>query len=281
MYNIKNEKGRSGVKKIIGEIFLKHSLSNWGVCEFEKTLPLIECRAKLRLPENPKSVIVTLFPYYVGEYSERNISRYAIIPDYHKVASAILKDISAQLKSHFPQNSFEPFVDSSPIREVAAAYNAGLGVVGENGLLINKEWGSFVFVAEIVTDLNITPDSPLPHSCLNCHKCENACIGGAIKGGRIDVSKCVSFITQKKAQLSDTEQALVKKGGLVWGCDVCSDVCPLNKNPKKTPIKAFYEKITPVYDGTFLKDSAYSFRGEKPLNRNLSLLKELEDGISK
>lgn len=269
------------VREIIGEIFLKQSLSQWGVCSFESVLPLIDCRAVKLLPETPKSVIVALFPYYVGEFENKNLSQYAIIPDYHKIALDILTEIATALKTYFPQNTFVPFVDSSPIREVAAAYNAGLGIVGENSLLINQEYGSFVFITEIVTDLEIKPDTPKTENCLRCNKCVNACVGGAIKMGKIDLSKCVSFITQKKGDLSESERDLVKKGGLVWGCDVCQSVCPMNKNVPLTPIKAFYEKITPLYNGEFSPDRAYAWRGEKTLARNFALLKENENGISK
>lgn len=268
------------MKKTIGDIFLKHSLTNWGVCEFESVLPLIDCRAKSRLPKTPKSIIVCLFPYYVGEY-EKNLSRYAIIPDYHTIALEILNDISNNLKSLYPENSFVPFVDSSPIREVAAAYNAGLGKIGENGLLINYDYGSFVFIGEIVTDLILTPDSPVNESCLNCKKCEKSCPGGAIKNGKVDKEKCLSHITQKKGELTPWETSLVKSGGLVWGCDVCSDVCPLNQNPKLTPIKAFFNNIIPCYDGDFSPERAYAWRPKSVIERNLLIIKEKHNGISK
>lgn len=268
------------MKKTIDELFRLHNVEFWGVCEFEKTLPLIECRAKLRLPQNPKSVIVCLFPYYVGENKNRNVSKYAVVPDYHNVAMEILTDVAEKLTKLYPKNSFQPFVDSSPIREVAAAYNCGLGVVGKNGLLINKKYGSFVFVGEIVTNLEITPSLSISESCLNCHKCENACLGGALKNGRINKDKCLSHITQKKGELTPLETSLVKKGGLVWGCDTCSDVCPLNKNVPQTPIEQFYKNQTPVYNGVFQKTSAYAWRPKTVIERNLLIVKENKDGIS-
>ena len=261
------------MREIVGEIFSKHSLSQWGVCSFDSVLPLIECRAKSRLPENAKSVIVALFPYYVGDCENKNLSQYAVIPDYHKIALGILTEICATLKTRFPENHFEPFVDSSPIPEVKAGYNAGLGVVGENSLLINEQYGSFVFITEIVTDLEINPDTPKQKNCLRCNKCVNACVGGAIENGKINLDRCVSNITQKKGDLSESERDLVKKGGLVWGCDVCQTVCPMNKF-EKTPIKAFYENVTYVFDGEFLNDRAYAWRSPQTILRNFEILKE-------
>ena len=89
------------MNKIISDIFKKYDVSQWGVCDFSATLPLIECRAKMRIPENAKSVIVCLFPYYVGENDERNLARYAVVADYHKVAGEILKNVCDELKEKF------------------------------------------------------------------------------------------------------------------------------------------------------------------------------------
>ena len=93
------------------------------------------------------------FPYAVKDLPKRNISRYAIVADYHIVAMEMLNSISEQLMLEFPGFQFEPFVDNSPIREVHAAVLAGIGVLGKNALLIHPQYGSYVFIGEIVTDL--------------------------------------------------------------------------------------------------------------------------------
>ncbi len=265
------------MKKIIDDILKKHSLSEWGVCDFSSILPLLDCRAKSRIPEKAKSVIVCLFPYYVGECEGRNLSRYAVVADYHKISGKILNSVCEQLKNNF-NAEFEAFVDSSPIREVTAAVLSGVGIVGKNSLLINKTFGSYVFIAEIVTDLYIPPDTPNSLSCIGCNACEKACIGGAIKNGKINTARCASFVSQKKGELNAEEKALIKKSGLVWGCDKCTDICPHNQTPKKTPVTAFYENVVFSIDGSesdeFISSRAYGWRGRKVLERNLSILKE-------
>jgi epoxyqueuosine reductase QueG len=130
----------------------------FGICPFEKVKDnLIECRAKSRLPENPETVIVACFPYLLNDsaYKNRNISKYAVVTDYHEVAVARLRKAAEKLKSIYPDNSFAVFADNSPIPEVRAACAAGLGVRGLNSLLITEKYGSYVFIGEIVTDLKI------------------------------------------------------------------------------------------------------------------------------
>lgn len=272
------------MNKIISDIFKKYDVSQWGVCDFSATLPLIECRAKMRIPENAKSVIVCLFPYYVGENEKRNLARYAVVADYHKVAGEILKNVCDELKEKF-NATFEAFVDSSPIREVTAATLSGVGYVGKNSLLINEKYGSYVFIAEIVTNLYIPPTPPSTLSCIGCNKCEENCVGGAIKDGKVDLKKCASFVSQKKGELSESEKELIRKTNLVWGCDRCSDVCPHNKTPEKTPLKKFYENIVWSFEENmsdeFIASRAWGWRGRKVLERNLFIIKEKTNGISK
>ena len=272
------------MNKIISDIFKKYDVSQWGVCDFTATLPLIDCRAKSRIPENPKSIIVCLFPYYVGENENRNLSRYAVVSDYHKVAGEILKSVCDELRENFNAD-FEPFVDSSPIREITAAVLSGVGYVGKNSLLINEKYGSYVFIAEIVTNHYIEPTPPSTLSCIGCNACEKNCVGGAIKDGKVDVTKCASFVSQKKGELSESEKDLIRKTNLVWGCDRCSDVCPHNKTPEKTPIKAFYENVVWSFEedmnDEFISSRAWGWRGRKVLERNLLIIKEKTNGISK
>ena len=123
-----------------------------GAVSFESCFPLLECRALSRIPKEAKTVFVCGFPYYVGEFPERNLSRYAIVPDYHKVAGELLENVCSRLREAFP-GEFQWFADNSPIREVDAAVRAGLGVLGKNGLLLHPEYGSWLFLGTIVTDL--------------------------------------------------------------------------------------------------------------------------------
>lgn len=248
-----------------------------GYCRIEDTLPLIECRQKSQLPENPETVIVCLFPYFVGEYPERNVARYAIVNDYHKVAGDILASLAAQLKSAFPGEKFAAFVDNSPVREVRAAYAAGLGAIGMNGMLIHETFGSRVFIGTVITTLKLRYENKPAKTCLNCGLCIEACPTGAIsKTAPLKRELCRSAISQLKREPSDFERGEIRAGGLAWGCDICADACPLNKSLPKSPVKGFYEDILPVLTLQNLDDALlkkpYNWRGKDVLLRNLSII---------
>ena len=216
-----------------------------GVCSFaDVALRLLDTRNKRLLTGNEKSVIVALFPYYTGEYENANLSKYAVVPDYHMVVGEYLDTATNALKANFPDFSFVPFVDNSPINEVYAAARAGLGVIGKNGLLINKEYGSFVFIGAIVTDMVLDCADAEIIACENCEKCVSVCPSGAI----MNKEHCLSKITQKKGELSLQEEMLIKEAGIIWGCDICQNICPHNKDIKKTYIKEFLENIVSIYE---------------------------------
>ncbi len=262
-------------REILAKIFNKAALSQWGVASFADTLPLIECRAVKRLPPSPRSVIVCLLGYYAGE-RPHNISRYAWARDYHTLANEILAPVLNGLKTAWPDNSFSLFCDSSPIREVYAAYLAGLGFIGKNGLLINPRYGSMHFIAEIVTDLKLEAAEPSTKNCGECRECLDACPGQALKKGGLCRERCRSFITQKKGTLSDWEKSQVLDGGLVWGCDKCIDACPCNKSAGKTDIAAFCKDIVSVIDESNLQslvaERAFGYKGAAVCLRNLRII---------
>ena len=252
----------------------------FGICRFADLPPLLECRAKQRLPENAQSVLVCLFPYYTGEHPERNISRYAMVADYHLIAGGYLQRFCEALRQQFPNNRFEPFTDNSPVPEVRSALLAGLGRRGKNGLLLHPDYGSYVFIGEVVTDLALEPDVPLsPFNCPNCGRCQRACPQGALQpDGSVELSRCRSHITQKKGELTEWEIRQIRAGGLIWGCDICNDVCPCNREPKESPVPEFLESAVAVFDReqaeTLLKTRAFNYRGKKTILRNIALLEE-------
>lgn len=246
-----------------------------GVCDFEKIGTLIECRAKSRIPHNAKRVIVYLFPYYLGEdfYKSSNISKYAVPEDYHQIAGEYLKRIAEQLKAEFPDNEFQCFCDNSPVCEVEAAVLCGLGVKGKNGLLINEKYGSFCFIGEIVTDAQFPCSLPEDRTCLSCGLCEKKCPGKALAEYKVDVSRCVSHITQRKGELSEEQKKIISDSGCAWGCDICQDVCPMNKNVEISPIKEFFDTAKSVYEsGDDITRRAFNWRGEAVIERNLKIL---------
>ena len=262
---------------IVKNIISEHFPAPFGICSIHAAQPYLNCRAKSRIPANASSVIVLLFPYYTGEHPDRNISRYAMIPDYHLVAGDYLKKLCEILKEHFPTSAFEPFVDNSPLREVSCGQAAGLGIIGDNGLLIHPQYGSYVFLGEIVTDLELTPSSPIGTDCLHCGACRKTCPQAALQeNGSVELSLCRSHISQKKGELSEAEQEQLLAGGLIWGCDICNDVCPLNKNVVLTPIPEFLSSVTPHMNEenilALLDSRPYNYRGEKTILRNFYLL---------
>ncbi|MBO7179580.1 MAG: epoxyqueuosine reductase [Clostridia bacterium] len=248
-----------------------------GVCDFNELKDdLIPCRAISRIPTDAKSVIVYLFPYYLGEayYENSNISKYAVPDDYHKICGEYLEKAVAFLKEKYPDNSFQYFCDNSPLNEVKAACISGLGVKGENSLLINEAYGSFCFIGEIITDLKIVATKNEIKSCLKCGACNRKCINNALISGEVDKEKCLSSITQKKGELTQSEAELIRKSGCIWGCDICQNVCPMNKNIKTTPIKEFYENAKANYqnEADYNENRAFSWRKPEVIYRNLKIL---------
>ncbi len=247
-----------------------------GVCSFEKVSEnLLNCRAMERLPENSQSIIVYLFPYYLGEeyYINSNLSKYAVSRDYHDILKEYLQLVVEKLKAEYPENSFEWFCDNSPIPEVKAAVEAGLGVKGENGLLINERYGSFCFIGEVVTDLKLPVNDVIKRECLKCGACKNSCPGGALKEKEFNKELCFSHLTQKKGELPIEAEIYIKKNNIIWGCDRCQDECPMNKNISVTPIKEFFDSAKPWYNmGDSVAGRAFSWRGEAVINRNLKIM---------
>lgn len=259
------------LKDFLAQIFKNNGIEFYGFCLFSSLKnELFECAAKKRLPENSATVITMLFPYKVLKDKPYNISRYAAVEDYHFVCSKLLEKIKAELKEKYKNYSFEYFIDNSPINEVKAAALSGLGVIGKNKLLINEKYGSFCFIGEIVTDYKIQTVDNIITNCINCDKCINACPSGFLSDKN---NKCLSAVTQQKAELSEKEIKLIKENKTVWGCDICQDVCPMNKNSAITPFEAFKNSYRNEYtENEDIKNRAYAWRGEKVIKRNLKIM---------
>ncbi len=257
------------MKNKITEILNKADIRDVGFCAFDALRDnLIDCRAKSRIPENAKTVICCAFPYKVREESPHNISRYAAVPDYHKVLGSILEKACEELKKHIDGYQFEYFIDNSPIPEVAAASSAGLGVIGKNGLLITEKYGSFVLLGEIVTDLMIETQDKTGY-CNNCGACETVCPVA------LDKKSCLSALSQKKGELNNAEQQLLFNNRIVWGCDICAEVCPLNEGKKLSFIKEFCEGYRDRYsESEDITDRAYEWRGRQTVERNYRLFEK-------
>ncbi len=252
---------------------LRFSLTEYGVTPFCEEY-LLSCGAMRRLPLKPKSVISMIFPYY-SKALVGNISKYAMVSDYHTVVGNYLQDLCDRLTKKVG-GDFVPFVDLSPIPEVMTAAKAGLGFLGKNGLLIHPKYGSYLFLGEIVTNHIMPYTSADPRSCLNCGLCERRCLGHAIKEGKLDKNSCLSHITQSKRMPTQEQKEKMMKNGLLWGCDTCQDVCPMNRNVLPTPLSFFQKDIVATVCAAQIeelcKTRAFGFRGPEILHRNYQIL---------
>ena len=250
-----------------------------------------------KLVPGARSVITLLLNYYPSQFMEPNqpkISKYAYGMDYHEVIREKLNTFLYRIRETIGEVQGRGFVDSAPVLERSWAQFAGLGWVGKNGNLINKNAGSFFFIATLITDLSLEYDDPFAKDfCGTCTRCIEACPTNAILPDKvIDASKCISYYTiELKSHLSPE----LKKGqldGWLFGCDTCQDVCPWNRFSKAHSTAAF--EATPVLftmkateweemtEESFKKIFANSplkrtkFSG---IQRNLKLLRDTQDAV--
>ncbi|NLK21635.1 MAG: tRNA epoxyqueuosine(34) reductase QueG [Epulopiscium sp.] len=235
--------------------------------------------------EGAKSVIVCLFPYYVGNREDANISKYTYGLDYHKIVEGKLKQIGIFLDNIIENFEYKAYVDSGPLVDRYLAYKAGLGFYGVNSHLITDKYGSYVFIGYIINNYPFKPDEPMEKTCIQCRRCIKACPGSAIPGDfTINPFKCRSYISQKKVELSERDKEILKKDKLLFGCDICQDVCPHNKSISMTNMDEFkdnlltflsYDEISNISNKEFMrryKDRAFSWRGKKTILRNFEII---------
>jgi epoxyqueuosine reductase len=192
-----------------------------------------------KLVPGAQSVITLLLNYFPQQTQQTNtphISKYAFGNDYHEVIKQKLHTLLALINEHIGEVHGRGFVDSAPVLERSWAKRSGLGWIGKNGNLINKQQGSFFFIATLIVDLQLEYDDPLAKDyCGSCTKCIDACPTGAITEGKvINGSQCISYYT---IELKDLLLPDDKKGQFadwMFGCDVCQDVCPWNRFAKPT-----------------------------------------------
>jgi epoxyqueuosine reductase len=220
-----------------------------GEMEYLAKEPDRRCDPSRILP-NVRSVIMLGLNYYQPnsepvKAEHGRVSRYARGRDYHKIIASQIKRLVDALEqsSDLPSGAeFRWFVDFGPFLERSYAEKAGLGFIGKNGMLINKTFGSWIFLAEILTTLELEPDvrDPFAHGhCSTCRLCIDACPTGAIVHPRtIDARKCISYLTIERPTVIPDDLA-DKMGELVFGCDICQEVCPYNQSPVLTANEEF------------------------------------------
>ena len=227
----------------------------------------------------PRSAIVCLFPYHVPYSGATNLARYTWATDYHLVVTDYLQRLVDELSSTNPSELFSIHCDTSPLADRYMAYLAGLGFYGKNKCFINPIWGSYIVIGTVLTTLEFEPNTPMTETCLGCNRCISACLGKCLDHNEFKYDTCKSYLTQKKGDLTDDEQSIVGKSPLIFGCDMCQEVCPHNKDLPTTPIVEF-QSIEPYVDIEELESisnkefkakyghRAFSWRGKKILIRN-------------
>ncbi len=265
----------------------QHGTMSWMERNFDKRLdPRL-------LVEGAKSVISVLLNYFPDKKNRQpegvpKISSYAWGQDYHTVIKEKLKSFLGRLRDEGEVNG-RVFVDSAPVMDKVWAAKSGLGWIGKNTNLINKESGSFYFIAELITDLDLEPDGPVKDHCGDCTACLDACPTDAlVKPYEIDATRCISYLT---IELKENIPASFsgKMEGWIFGCDICQDICPWNTFAKKhgengfQPINginkmnaAEWEEMTEEVFNTKFRDTALSRPGWKGIKRNLTFLQEDE-----
>ena len=205
-----------------------------------------------KLVPGAKSVITLLLNYFPTEKQNENapkISKYAFGKDYHEVIREKLNSLMDSIKSSIGEIHGRGFVDSAPVLERTWAQRSGLGWVGKNGNLINKQSGSFFFIATLITDLELEYDDPFAKDyCGTCTKCIDACPTDAILPDKvIDGSKCISYFTIELKEILIPENVKGKFEDWMFGCDICQDICPWNRFSRPTKENAF-KPIAEVLD---------------------------------
>jgi epoxyqueuosine reductase len=198
-----------------------------------------------KLVEGSKTVVSLIYNYYPEKQlphqtSDIKLAKYAYGEDYHDVIRAKLTEFLEVLREEIGEINGRSFVDSAPIMERQWAQKAGLGWIGKNSLLLNREMGSFCFLAELIIDLDATPDLPLAKDyCGTCSACMDACPTDAIvQAGVVDSSRCISYLTIELKEAIPNEFS-GKMENWAFGCDICQDVCPWNRFSKPSTDPAF------------------------------------------
>ena len=242
------------------------------------------------LVEDAKSVISLGLNYYTPhsqtDPEAPRISRYAYGKDYHFVIKDKLKELLIYIRSTIGEIGGRAFVDSAPVMDKAWARRSGLGWMGKNTNLINKQSGSFFFLAELVIDLELEYDAPAADHCGTCTRCIDACPTEAItEPYKIDGSKCISYFTiELKDQLPDGFRGQFENW--MFGCDICQDVCPWNRfsAPHSEPAfeppaglldmrKEEWEELTEETFRELFRGSAVKRTKFSGLKRNIQFLK--------
>ena len=205
---------------------------------------LADHRAEMR--RDPQSLlpgarsIICVGKLYFRGANDSVISHYAQGRDYHDVLRERLEALAQNVS---PDHAYKICVDTAPLLERSYARQAGLGWIGKNTCLINEPLGSWFFLGEIITTLEIAPDHPPPDRCGTCSRCVEACPTQALTNGTLDARLCISYLNiELRGPIP--EPLRIHMGENVFGCDICQDVCPWNSRAPET------EDFAPMFDAS-------------------------------
>lgn len=211
------------------------------------------------------------------------LSRSAWGSDYHAVLKERLQRLEAFIVERVEGARVQSMVDTGALVDRAVAERAGVGWSGKNCSIITPEWGSWVYLGEMITNLPLPPDTAIEDQCGDCTICIDACPTSALVGpGQLNAGRCISFLTQTKGFIED--EFKLKLGNRLYGCDTCQVVCPKNKGknwthqpefqPDPEVVKPLLKPLLKLSNKQFRErfgDSAASWRGKKPIQRNAVL----------
>lgn len=203
--------------------------------------------------------------------------------DYHVLVREKLEQLASFIDSKADHARFKLMVDTGELVDRAVAERAGIGWSGKNCSIITPEFGSYVYLGEMITNLPFAPDEPMQDQCGECTKCLDACPTGAlVQPGQLDAQRCIAFLTQTKGVLPDEFRD--KIGNRLYGCDTCQTICPKNKgvdfhlNPDMEPdpqiAKPLLQPLLDISNREFKEkygEVSGSWRGKKPIQRNAIL----------
>ncbi|ODV53557.1 tRNA epoxyqueuosine(34) reductase QueG [Lysinibacillus fusiformis] len=203
--------------------------------------------------------------------------------DYHTAIRERLKLLSAWLEERVEAVRIESMVDTGALVDRAVAERAGIGWSGKNCSIITPEFGSYVYLGELITNIPFSPDKPMEDECGECRLCLDVCPTGAlIQGGQLDAQRCIAFLTQTKGTLPEEFRNHI--GNRLYGCDTCQTVCPKNKGkinwiheefmPDPELAKPLLTPLLTISNRDFKAKFGHvsgSWRGKKPIQRNAIL----------
>lgn len=242
------------------------------------------------LVDGAKSVVSLALNYFPKESQKPDsykLSKYAFGEDYHFVIKWKLKELMKFIQAEIGEVDGRVFVDSAPVLDRAWAKKSGLGWIGKNGNLINKQAGSFFFLAELIIDLELEPDGPVKDYCGTCTACIDECPTEAIPQPYVvDGSKCISYLTIELKDEIIPKEFQGKMEDWMFGCDICQDVCPWNRfsTPHNEPLlnakpyllglnKQDWEDLTEEVFRDLFKNSAINRTKFDGLKRNIEFLR--------